>query len=57
MLGREVKTLINTEQSKGVYNVIWNGDNNYGSKVSSGTYIYRIEAGSYNQIKKMILLK
>ncbi|MDP4175285.1 MAG: T9SS type A sorting domain-containing protein, partial [Bacteroidota bacterium] len=57
MLGREVKTLINAEQNKGVYNVIWNGENNYGSKVSSGTYIYRIEAGNYNQIKKMILLK
>ncbi|MGE5401097.1 MAG: FlgD immunoglobulin-like domain containing protein, partial [Ignavibacteriales bacterium] len=57
ILGREVRTLINAEQNVGVYNVIWNGENNYGTKVSSGTYIYRVEAGSFNQVKKMILLK
>ncbi|MCX6173124.1 MAG: T9SS type A sorting domain-containing protein, partial [Ignavibacteriales bacterium] len=59
VLGREVKTLINGEQPAGVYKLSWNGNNNLGSKVASGIYIYRIEAGSgkFIQTKKMILLK
>ncbi len=57
MLGREIKTLINTDQKSGVHEVVWNGDNNFGKQVSSGTYIYRVIAGSQNQVKKMILLK
>jgi flagellar hook assembly protein FlgD len=57
ILGREVKTLINSEQNIGIHNVQWNGDNNYGNKVSSGIYLYRIEAGNFIMTKKMILLK
>jgi len=57
VLGREVKTLINQEQAPGIHKVEWKGDNNYGSKIASGTYIYRIEAGDFSQTKKMIFLK
>ncbi len=57
LLGREVKTLVSTEQNSGVYNVQWNGDNNSGIKVSSGTYMYRIEAGDFKMTRKLTLLK
>ncbi len=57
ILGREVKTLISADQNNGVHSVQWNGDNNYGTKVSSGIYLYRIEAGDFIQTKKMILIK
>ena len=57
MLGREVKTLVNAEQSAGVHQAVWNGDNNYGSKVASGTYIYRAVMGDNVSVKKMLLLK
>jgi hypothetical protein len=57
MLGREVATLVNSEQNAGVYSATWNGENNFGAKVSSGTYIYRIEAGKFSQVKKLVLLK
>jgi hypothetical protein len=57
MLGREVKTLVNSEQSAGILNIQWNGDNNFGSKVSTGAYIYMIQAGDFFQARKMILLK
>lgn len=57
MLGREVKTLVNAEQNPGQYEAIWNGENNYGTKVASGIYIYRVEAGKFVQVKKMVLLK
>lgn len=57
MLGREVATLINDQRSVGNYSVVWNGINDFGHKVSSGTYIYRITAGNFVQTKKMLLLK
>jgi hypothetical protein len=52
MLGRVVKTLINQEQSAGVYNVEFNASN-----LSSGVYFYRIEAGNFVATKKLLLLK
>ena len=57
MLGQEVRTLVNKETNAGSYQVVWNGKDNFGSQVSSGTYIYRIVSGSFIQTKKMILLK
>ena len=57
ILGTEVKTLVNGERTPGIYSVQWNGDNNYGSKVATGIYIYRVVAGNFVQVKKMILLK
>ncbi|MBI9070409.1 MAG: T9SS type A sorting domain-containing protein [Melioribacteraceae bacterium] len=57
MLGQEVKTLVSSEQNAGVNIIQWNGNNNFGSKVSSGTYIYTLKAGDFYQARKMILLK
>ena len=57
MLGQEVKTLVNEQKSAGTFNVQWKGDNDFGTKVSSGTYIYRVVAGANIFTKKMILLK
>jgi outer membrane protein assembly factor BamB len=57
ILGKEVKTLVNSEKDAGSYNVEWNGTNNNGLNVSTGIYIYRINAGSFIQEKKMILMK
>jgi flagellar hook assembly protein FlgD len=57
ILGREIKTLVNQEQTSGVYEVIWNGDDELGNKVSTGVYFYRIDAGDFVQTKKMMLIK
>lgn len=57
VLGREVKTLVNSEQPAGGYIVEWNGTNNFNTQVSSGMYIYRIVAGKFVQTKKMMFLK
>jgi len=57
MLGQQVRTLVEDQKNAGTYNIQWNGDNDAGVKVSSGTYIYRIVTGSFVQAKKMILLK
>ncbi len=57
VLGREVKTLINQEQVGGAYQVNWNGDDKFGNKVSTGVYFYRIEAGNFSDVKKMLMIK
>ncbi|MEW6701134.1 MAG: T9SS type A sorting domain-containing protein [Bacteroidota bacterium] len=57
MLGREVATLVNEEQPAGTYQIVWNGTDNFGNKVTSGVYIYRLQAGSFSQTKKLVLMK
>lgn len=57
MLGQEVKTLINSDFNQGTYTVQWNGDDNFGRRVSSGTYIYRVISGNFVETKKMVLIK
>ena len=57
MLGQEVKTLVSGERTAGTYTVQWNGDNDFGAKVSSGAYIYRVVAGNHIVTKKMIMMK
>jgi hypothetical protein len=57
MLGQKVRTIMDGMQDAGYYTVNWDGNNDLGSKVSSGIYIYRISAGKYNATMKMNLLK
>jgi hypothetical protein len=57
ILGKEVRTLVNSERDAGTYNIKWNGLNNNGQPVSTGIYIYRIQAGDFVQERKMILMK
>jgi hypothetical protein len=57
MLGREVKALLSDEMSAGIHAVEWRGDDNGGTRVSSGTYLYRITASDFVSTRKMILMK
>jgi hypothetical protein len=57
LMGREVKTLVNNQQTAGFKSIIWNASNNLGQPVSAGMYLYRISAGDFHSVKKMILLK
>ncbi|MEJ2616433.1 MAG: kelch repeat-containing protein [Ignavibacteriaceae bacterium] len=52
ILGREVATLVNAEKPSGNYQVEFNAAN-----LPSGVYFYRIQAGSFNQVRKMLLIK
>ena len=52
LLGREIITLVNREQPAGEYSVKLNAVN-----LPSGIYLYRLEAGSFIQTRKMMLLK
>jgi len=57
MMGRLVKTMVNTQQNAGFKSVRWNATNDNGAPVSAGLYLYTIQAGEFRQTKKMILLK
>jgi len=57
MLGREIKTLVSKEFAAGKYSIDWNGDDNFGNKVATGAYVYRITAGDFVSVKKMLLIK
>ena len=57
MLGEEVRTLVNQNQATGSYSVTWDGTTNYGTQVASGMYIYRLAAGDFVSVKKMLLMK
>lgn len=57
MLGQEVRSLFSEQVQPGKYSVTWDGMNNSGAKMSSGSYVYRMTAGNFVQSKEMILLK
>ena len=52
ILGNEVANLVNERQSQGTYTINFNAD-----KLSSGVYIYKLQAGSYSAAKKMLLVR
>ncbi|MDP3685178.1 MAG: FlgD immunoglobulin-like domain containing protein, partial [Ignavibacteria bacterium] len=58
MLGKEVATLVNKqEHDKGAFEVKWNGTNNFGQKVASGSYVAELKFGNFSKSIKMTLLK
>jgi flagellar hook assembly protein FlgD len=57
MMGKVVATLVDGSQSAGFKTLQWNATNQGGMPISAGLYIYTIQAGEFNQTKKMILLK
>jgi hypothetical protein len=54
MLGREVKVLVNEQQSKGIQNVNWDGKNAQNAMAPAGNYFYRITAGTYTESGKLM---
>ena len=57
LLGQKVTTIVNDFRTAGSHRVAWNGLDHLGKDVSTGVYLYRIEAGDFSATKKMILLK
>jgi hypothetical protein len=52
LLGREVATLVDGERVSGTYEVQFNA-----SGLASGVYFYRLQAGSYTETKRLVLMK
>ena len=55
--GQKVKTLVNEVLPAGEHSAIWNGRDSNDKRVSSGIYFYKLEAGDYQEVRKMLLLK
>ena len=52
ILGKEIATLVNENKPAGIYEVEFNA-----SALPSGMYIYKIQSGSFTDVKKMLLTK
>ena len=52
LLGREVATLVDDERRPGTYEVTFNGSN-----LASGVYFYRLQAGTFSQTRRLLLLR
>ena len=52
LLGRRVATLVDEKQNAGYHQVEWDA-----SGFAAGVYFYQLRAGSFQDVRKMILLK
>ncbi|NNF07609.1 MAG: T9SS type A sorting domain-containing protein [Candidatus Eisenbacteria bacterium] len=53
--GRKVRTLLQETQSAGERSVVWDGSGESGSKVATGFYLLRLEAGPDSQVRKVLV--
>jgi len=56
-LGQELRTLVNNVQDIGVYTATWDGKDNNGRQLSTGLYLFRLEAGEVVMTRKMAMVK
>ena len=57
LMGQIAMTLVDTQQSQGIYSIQWNGKDFKGNEVPSGVYFVKMIAGSFEQIRKMTLIR
>ncbi len=56
-LGQTVRTLVSSSLSAGRHAIEWNGRDGRGAQVSSGVYFYRLQAGAFSEVRRMMLIK
>ena len=57
VMGQRVRTLAQGNHEPGRYQIVWSATNDIGQALSSGMYIYRIQAGDFVSVKKLVLMK
>ncbi len=57
MKGQKVKNLVNKSVSAGDHSVVWHGDSDSGSSVSSGVYFVKMITGNNIETRKIVLMK
>ncbi len=56
-LGQRVRTLSSGVQSTGEYSLVWDGSSDTGGHVASGVYFYRLRAGEYSAVRKLVMIR
>ncbi len=56
-MGQKVRTLVSANFEAGYHALNWDGANDFGQRVASGIYLYKLQTGSFVQTKRMILMK
>lgn len=57
LLGQEIKTVVNEQKQAGEYQAKWDGKDTLGRQVSSGVYLYVLQANDFSATKKMLFVK
>ena len=57
LLGQQVRTLVDQVEQPGIHRVSWDGRDDQGWRLTSGTYIYRLQTGDYADQRTMLLLR
>jgi len=55
--GQKVKTLVNQKLAMGTHGILWNGEDNYGKKATSGIYFYKLSTPKETVSGKLLMLK
>jgi len=56
VLGQRIRRLLDSDVPAGYHDLVWNGRNEVGQKVSAGIYLCRMQAGKFMKTQKMTLL-
>ena len=54
--GEKITTLTNNRLDAGTYHFGWNGTNKQGTKMKAGIYFYRLKAGDFEKVEKLLLV-
>ena len=57
MRGRKMKTLINEVMGEGLHAIHWDGTDETGNRLPSGTYLYSLKIGNEQSVRKMIMIR
>jgi hypothetical protein len=57
VLGQKVATVVDEHQAAGFKTVWWDGKDAEGDELSSGVYFYRLTAGEFSEVRKMMMVK
>ena len=55
--GRQVRTLVNSQQQAGNYQIVWDGIDDYNLPVAAGVYFCRMDAEGFVKVIKLALVK
>lgn len=57
VLGQKVRTLVDASRPAGAHRIVWNGKDERGLGLPTGMYFYKMKAGEFVQVRKMLLLQ